>query len=577
MKESQFDPSAGLLNRYPHMAVDGGRLYVGSHGRAYAFAVDGRWAEKNGQEWRTDRLSDLTDHAPVTMLYADDRLFAACDGYMYELDLFNGQLIETWLMTTELANLLDFSVTLAVRDDDGFAGLHGYAYGLLMNGLEAAPTAAWQLVPPSDDKSAPDQRGIHPATATGVTWQKLPAVGGCAVFNAIKSEVSTARGVLDTTLGKSFTVSAWVRLDEQPPRTDFAVLSQVGEVVSGFTLGYSVTDGAWFFQRAATDTAVPKWVSVSVKATVKTGSWYHVAAVYDAGALTADGKQFTEMRLSVNGARAAAAPVEPTAGFKADGPFQIGVARSNREPVQRLKGAVRDVRVYNRALDDLLLEPQGAAFWRLDDDSDAVRDLRDAHPATAKGVTWEWIKGDGYVANFNGTTSGVSTKSAVVDTGAGGSFTVAGWVRVAGGASGTLLGQEGQHCMAFNFSHVSTRPGTARWFFTRADADTASPGTVSAATNVDIPNGTWAHLAGVYNAAERIMRVYLNGTQRDAVVYQSREWASEGPFAIGYGKFTSHLNGSARDVRAYTQALSEQQIKDLLVAGAPGAEDGTED
>ena len=121
------------------------------------------WGDK--PEWETEALSALLDHGPVRMLYVADRLFAACDGWAYELDLLTGAVKQQWELSTLLATPLALPTDLATVGVELYAGVHGYAYGMLLTGLLDAPTAAWPLDQTSGT-AVHDRRDLFPATAS---------------------------------------------------------------------------------------------------------------------------------------------------------------------------------------------------------------------------------------------------------------------------------------------------------------------------------------------------------------------------------------------------------------------------
>lgn len=75
------------------------------------------------------------------------------------------------------------------------------------------------------------------------------------------------------------------------------------------------------------------------------------------------------------------------------------------------------MRVYDQALAELQLEPQAAAFWRLDEDGfgKGAKDRRRRHDATAVGVTSVKEPGVGRCAELSG---GQQVRNLLADTSA---------------------------------------------------------------------------------------------------------------------------------------------------------------
>lgn len=570
VKQIKF-ADAGLSDYYAQLATDGGQLYIGSHGLAHAVPLNAPWGER--PTWSTERLSVLYEHAPVAVLYLDDRLFVGCDGYAYQVDLLNGAVLRQTPLTTLLATGLDFDTALAASGTQIFGGLHGYAYGMELNDLQAAPTAAWPLVEPTGAKQVADRRGFHPAAATNVVFMPLSAVGGCAVFNGTNSWIETAGRVLDTSVGRAFSVQAWVRLDSLPLNSSYAVVSQLGYQVSSFSLEYSTANQGWVFERAAADVKQPVMNRVIARARPVPGVWTHVAGVYD----PKPGEVSAEMRIYVDGTLQGVQGLPRSQAFDvATGALQIGAAKFGGVPTDWMHGAIRDVRVYDHALDDLRLEPQPTSFWRLAERSGtAVRDERHAHDAVATDVTWTSLDGIGGCATLNGSRGGIATREPVINCAPGGSFTVAAWARVDAipVGAGTLIGQDGARASGFLLWFVPRGVhGAGNWNFARY-SDASGTGLITVDSGVSTTPGTWTHVAGVYDVDTEQMTIYVDGIPRKSAGFpRAAAFAANGAFTIGYGQLkgvaADRLPGTVRDVRAYNQALSAEQVKNLLVSSS---------
>lgn len=200
----------------------------------------------------------------------------------------------------------------------------------------STPSAAPQPVPPvghwplteTSGTLARDTSGGHDGTATGVTW--LPGGGG-AVFDGRSSQIMTAGPVLRTGEGRSFTVAAWVRLSAAPGNWATAVSQDAGDA-SSFYLQYAVAENRWAFSRPGLRATGRSEPAVNV--------WTHLAGVCDGPA--------RRLRLYVNGALEVA--VEDTNPQSGTGPFIIGRASYGGRAVDFFPGAVRDVRIFDRAL-----------------------------------------------------------------------------------------------------------------------------------------------------------------------------------------------------------------------------------
>ncbi|WFE25310.1 DNRLRE domain-containing protein [Solwaraspora sp. WMMD791] len=172
--------------------------------------------------------------------------------------------------------------------------------------------------------------------------------GGHLVLDGVDDRARTEAPVAVT--DGSFTVAARVRL---PSPTcgdrDQAVLSQAGVAASGFVIRCGSAD-RWELVLPHSDINNPQTTVVFngnlLPSTDQHGQ--HVAVVYDAFR--------NEVRLYVNGEVATTAATTYTAGWRADGPLQIGRALHDGSFGQYLGGVVDEVRVYTGVADDQTIQ-----------------------------------------------------------------------------------------------------------------------------------------------------------------------------------------------------------------------------
>jgi hypothetical protein len=108
------------------------------------------------------------------------------------------------------------------------------------------------------------------------------------------------------------------------------------------------------------------------------------------------------------------------------------------------------------------------------------------------------------------------------------------------------------------------------WAFVSPSSDIANPATYAHAGDNQTPvPGKWTHLAAVFNAANKTMTLYVNGTYQGSG-YNPSAWTSNGPMLIGGsdndGQSTASLPafpGSIADVSAYPAALTTRQVATL--------------
>jgi Concanavalin A-like lectin/glucanases superfamily len=182
------------------------------------------------------------------------------------------------------------------------------------------------------DGTGADRSGFdRPVTlGSGATWTNLRA-GGELSFDGTPAAFAATAPVIDTT--SPFTVSAWVRLSESAnPANMYTAVSQDG-ATSRFLLQY---DAGWVFKVRSEDQAVK--VSAVATTTVVLGKWVHLTGVCTAG----------QIHIYVDGVLEGSA--NTAIAWAATEGFNIGRAKFDGVPVNRFKGAIDDVRAYNRAL-----------------------------------------------------------------------------------------------------------------------------------------------------------------------------------------------------------------------------------
>ncbi|MBM7784100.1 LamG domain-containing protein [Tenggerimyces flavus] len=410
------------------------------------------------------------------------------------------------------------------------------------------PVAAWRF----DERSgatAVDYVGDHDARVTNATptWENTGRLNGTLRLGS-GGTAATTGAVVDTS--KSFSVSAWVRLDGTQ---DARVVSQ-----PGFALLRS--GGAWSFQRQSTATFVTK---------VAKGQWTHLLGVYDSVA--------HEQRLYVNGRLEA--EVSAFGGSSAAGPLTFGA----------LTGAIDHVKLWNRALpsdeirpvfdvEDGAQKPQPelVAHWKFDEGAGpAAADSSGHGHAVDVGAGVDWVDaGGGYgtALRLNARSEGTArTKGPVVD--GTGSFTITARVRpLRASAVGPVIAQGGAVPAGFsdrpNVELAITKP---EWWWTYAWAMSRSSNFLvdRKEKGSDGIWGQWRYAALVYDSARGLQRSYYL-TDRSFTDLVPKVWHSDEPLTFGEvlpnSESTTAFVGDVDDVRVYAGIMTEEQVRAIIDA-----------
>lgn len=201
--------------------------------------------------------------------------------------------------------------------------------------------AWWRFDTVAGDQSPDaDARGSNPgspATLSGGATLVPGKDGNAVAFDGQRAQATATVPRLDTT--GSYSVSAWVRLDTLPTGFETAVATDGLGGSSPFFLQY-VGSGTAQHGFAFSVLNSPRAVATGIAP--QPGQWYHLVGVRDAAAGI--------VALYVNGALQATAYSYATDA--STGTVTVGRAQWQGNPTDFLKGAVDDVRVYDRALSE---------------------------------------------------------------------------------------------------------------------------------------------------------------------------------------------------------------------------------
>jgi hypothetical protein len=356
---------------------------------------------------------------------------------------------------------------------------------------------------------------------------------------------------------RNFTLAAWVRPADTTGTA--TVVSQDAALGSGFAL--QQTGGRWALTVPAADGGTP--VRALSAGAPRPGEWTHLTGVYDAAA--------GELALYVNGRREGTAV--HTQPWDATGPLAIGRGRAAGAAAEFWRGDLDDVRVYGRAMfgDEVAELVNSAAtlvgHWKLDEDAGATAadsSGRATAAAVNGGATWTagWL--DGALA-LDGVGGHAQAGGPAADTRGG--FTVSAWTQLdyLPSRDAAVVSQPGERASGFRLGYDAAG---LRWTFGMSATDTdAAPLARTLSDAVPAPF-EWAHVAGVYDALQGELRVYVNGRlSATTVTDHTSAWNALGPLQLGRAKsagaFTGYWPGTVDDVRVHDGVLSAEQISQL--------------
>lgn len=464
---------------------------------------------------------------------------------------------------------------------------------------------AWWTLDQSGTTMA-DRTGLNPATIVGP--DALPAQVGridkalrlnLTPDNPDRGHATTAGPLLDP--GKSYTVSAWVKLTEGGTPY-MSVVSQDGQQGPAFRLQYRQENGSprWAMSVFKQDVGTPADIRAVSKDAPRVGQWTHLVGVHDAAArkvsLYVDGElqqtaSYTETDLQF-----------PRAG---GGPFTIGRTKWDGVNANYLVGLVDDVHIFDDSMTinadyvrDRLFRPTVAARWRLDtttgtspvtspDDETPLQNAQlhgGAQVRTGAAACDGSVVGSGCLS-LDGVDDHLRTSSPIMRTDQ--SFTVAGWAFLPNQMPQTTMtafAQTGTSNSAFTvrWNHRAggcrqeetpegdmTEVCVGRWEIEMPDQDAAPTEPRARATSRfsrrvrdDVRPD---HLVLVYDAMSDQMSLYVNGVIEDTASNVARAqvpssfYSTSGEFLIGAvkknGTQGEYFSGLIDDVWVYRGAL----------------------
>ncbi|MFF5107623.1 LamG-like jellyroll fold domain-containing protein [Streptosporangium sp. NPDC000509] len=206
--------------------------------------------------------------------------------------------------------------------------------------------------------------------------------------------------------------------------------------------------------------------------------------------------------------------------------------------------------------------------WSFTDGTGGIDSSGKGNILTFVDGRYSWIDGkDGKALLLNGTAgipSHASTAGPVLRTDK--SFSAAGWVRLDVGTSTIpLISQNGTVNSAFSVGYDST---ARKWNMQMYHNNTATSPVTEIKSSTTASIGTWTHLAGVYDATAKKIRLYVNGVQAAEADYTVTPWRADRSFELGDGRrggvAYSSVKAAYDEIRAYDRALSPTEIQWML-------------
>jgi hypothetical protein len=383
-----------------------------------------------------------------------------------------------------------------------------------------------------------------------------------ANFTAASSHyISVPNNASLSSVGTSFTVTAWVKANSLPPGA--VILSKYNNNSSKdeYFLRF---DGSYYNFAVFNGVGTVVGSVQEIAVTPTTGTWIFLVGYYDA--IT------NQVGIYANGTNQKTISASGTTSANTAN-FLIGA--SNSAAAGFWDGSIDDVRVYNRLLSPAEVQslynsgsPGPVAYWKFEESTGtSVADTTgNNNTGTWNGTGSHWVPGKiGRAGNFNGTDDYISGSSFTTPT----DITVEAWIkRTTSGTQQTIWAAD-----------QGNQYGTLVFLGTD---NTLRIGCVSAApdyrfwkTTGTIPVNTWIHIAITQQGCTGNPYFYING-----VLDSNPSAASTGGtptrtaqnISIGRDMYTGfYFSGQIDEVKVYNYARSQAEIVTDYNGGGPVA------
>jgi hypothetical protein len=449
----------------------------------------------------------------------------------------------------------------------------------VMAGRDMSLVHNWRIDEPSGARVA-DEVGNRPATVSGNPVRDAGRVGNAVRFNG-SGAVTT--DLVDVPTDKSFTVAAWVNLDQFPPcpiracrQTAVGVDGGTASNSAKFRLGHRVdndqaANGKWIFEMPKKDGTIEE-AAISVK-DGQVNTWVYLVGVYDQPANQLWLYVYSDGDEPDSDSGTLTEPWNATGGLRLGGGMRAG------QVADPWKGAIDDVRLYAGDLDvDRLTKLFGSypasppssttpvpdkGYWKFDENTGAeAKDSSGLGQTATLRNTAGWRAGGrvDHTGWLDGTAGFAETAASVIDTTKSFSISALTYVDKGNGVQ-TLIAQDRGTVSTFM---LQFNPAKSKWSIVVPKADAQNPATeVLEATGQARP-GLWAHVAMSYDSVLRQIRLYVNGMLVGVRVGVSI-LDPTGPMTFGKAKRNGtnveFLGGAIDDVQVFGSALTEGQVR----------------
>ncbi|MEU5774046.1 LamG-like jellyroll fold domain-containing protein [Streptomyces venezuelae] len=469
-------------------------------------------------------------------------------------------------------------------------------------------TAIFDMDEAADAREVSGYGGVLPAEYHGGVTTGVAGVSGKATtFNGTDGYARIGRvSGPHVNTSRSFTVSAWAKLDKKPGGAA-VIAAQAGKERPGFELYYSSAYDRWAVNQYSSDTADAKPIRAMQQdgAGAQVKKWVHLVGVHDTVADT--------LTLYVDGVEAGSTKL--SGAFYANQSMYLGASNYGGKVAAHFPGSIDDVRLLDRPVSAEEVQqmfrqrPLVKGRWNFEGGStSSPATTPDSSPENRPmGLYGGAQLGEGMInlqgLELNGTDAYAATSSMPMDT--SGSFTATAWARTAALPEHdvSVVSGEGGTRSSFDVRFVPDTKdpeGLGRWELS-LPAEDGTDAVVTRLANTEFFDAReWNHLAVVYDGFAKEARLYVNGVLQEVACGDADgdgdadDTACQDLIAWGDNALTfkatkslqvgrakgdakgTYFPGSIDDVWTFQGALTDAQIEKLAgsLTGLPTAVPG---
>ncbi|MER6194921.1 LamG-like jellyroll fold domain-containing protein [Streptomyces cyaneofuscatus] len=438
--------------------------------------------------------------------------------------------------------------------------------------------------------------GVLPAKYYGGVTTGVPGMAGkAAQFNGTTGYARVGQNTgPHVNTSRSFSVSAWAKMDPTKPNQAGIIAAQTGQHAPGFELYYSAGYDRWVFNQYSADTpqAQPIRAMQPEGTTARAGEWAHLTGVHDTVANT--------LTLYVNGQKAGSTQL--TTSFNATGSIFFGAGSYSGVMKSFFPGLIDDVRLFDRPVSAEEVQqlfrqrPLVKSRWNFEETTPGTPA---GTPDSSKENNHLSLYGAARVGSgrvqtggleLNGTNAYAATAKMPVDTST--SFTMTAWAQAVATPEHdmTVLSAGGatRSALEVRYHPDPTDPqGLGSWQLTFPNKDTADA-EVKKVHNTEFSDvRNWNHITVVYDGFAKEASLYVNGILQEVACGDADgdgkadeegcqdliAWADDvvtfkATKSLQVGRAQSdnagqYFAGSIDDVWTFQGALNESQVYEL--------------